>query len=121
MSPYGTSIHEIPPSAPSSPSAPTSDERIAALIAHGGTFFAWTLAPLLVFVLKRNDSKYVETQALQALLWSLAGTLLAAATCGLAIPFFMIFHGIAAWKSLEGEHYEYPLVGDLARTLLARR
>ena len=116
MSPYGTTLDDSPPKI-----GPTSNERLAAAIAHGGTFFAWTLAPLLVYLLKRSDSKYVEAQALQALLWSLAGTLLAAATCGLAIPFFMVFHGIATWKALEGEHYEYPLVGDLARTLLARR
>ena len=94
-------------------------DRIAAVIAHGGTFFAWFLAPALVYLLKRHDSRYVEFQALQALLWSLAGTIVAAATCGLAIPVFMVFHGIATYKTLCGEAYEYPFVGRIARNLLA--
>ena len=57
--------------------APNESERIAVLVAHGGTLFAWFLAPLLVYLVKRNDSRYVEFQALQSLLWSVAGTLIA--------------------------------------------
>jgi uncharacterized Tic20 family protein len=88
---------------------------LAASIAHLGTLVSWTLAPLLVYLLKRGDSKYVEFQSLQALLWSLAGTLVSIATCGLAIPVFMIWHVIAGAKSLDGQGYEYPFVGEIAR------
>jgi uncharacterized Tic20 family protein len=98
--------------------APTSSERFAALLAHGGTFVAWTLAPLLVYALKRGESKYVEFQALQAVLWSLAGTVVSLATCGLAIPFFMVWHAIALWKVSEGQAYEYPVVGAIARSFV---
>lgn len=97
---------------------PTSSERFAALLAHGGTFVAWTIAPLLVYVLKRNESKFVEFQALQALLWSLSGTVLSLATCGLAIPFLMVWHAIALWKVSEGVAYEYPVVGKIARSFV---
>ncbi len=97
---------------------PTSSERLAALLAHGGTFVAWTLAPLIVYALKRGESKYVEFQALQALLWSLAGTVVSLATCGLAIPFFMVWHAIALWKVSEGRAYEYPVVGAIARSFV---
>ena len=94
---------------------PSDGERLAASIAHLGTLVSWTLAPLLVYVLKRGDSKYVEFQALQALLWSLAGTAIAAATCGLAIPVFLVWHVIAGAKAIDGKEYEYPIVGELAR------
>jgi uncharacterized Tic20 family protein len=97
---------------------PTSSERLAALLAHGGTFVAWTLAPLIVYALKRGESKYVEFQALQALLWSLAGTIVSLATCGLAIPVFMVWHAIALWKVSEGHAYEYPVVGAIARSFV---
>jgi uncharacterized protein len=97
---------------------PTSGERIAVLIAHGGTAFAWLLAPLLVFLVKRGDSKYVEFHALQSLLWSLTGTLVSLATCGLAIPVFLVWHLYAAYKAYIGEEYEYPVVGDFARGLV---
>jgi uncharacterized Tic20 family protein len=95
----------------------TSNERIAAAIAHGGTCVAWFLAPLLVYLIERDRSAYASRQALQALLWSGFGTLVSLATCGLAIPVFMAFHIYAAVQVLEGKEYEYPLVGDLARKL----
>ncbi len=98
--------------------SPTSNERLAAVIAHAGTLVAWFLAPLLVYLLKRGDSRYVAFQSLQALLWSLAGTLVSLATCGLAIPVFMVWHVIAAVRTLDGREYEYPIVGKIARDLV---
>jgi uncharacterized membrane protein len=97
---------------------PTSTERLAVLIAHAGTVFAWFLAPLVVYLLKRNDSRYVEFHALQSLLWSLMGTLVALATCGLAIPIFPCWHLLAAYRAAEGVDYEYPIVGEIAHSLL---
>ena len=47
---------------------PTSHERIAAAIAHGGTCVAWFFAPLLVYMMERDRSSYVARQALQAYL-----------------------------------------------------
>jgi uncharacterized Tic20 family protein len=101
-----------------SSTSPTSSERFAVLVAHAGPIFAWFLAPLLVYLLKRGDSKYVEFHALQSLLWSLAGTLIALATCGFAIPIFLVWHVIAALKTADGRDYEYPVVGEIARGLL---
>lgn len=100
---------------------PTSNDRLAAAIAHGGTCFAWFLAPLIVYLLKKDDSRFVEQHAMQALLWSLVGTLVSAATCGLAVPLFLVVHVIAALKVLAGEDFEYPIIGDLARRLTERR
>lgn len=100
-------------------SSPTSSERMAAVVAHGGTLFAWFLAPLIVYVVARGDSRYVERQALSALAWSAFGTLVSLATCGLAIPVFMVFHVIAAIRAYEGGEYEYPIVTDFVRGWLA--
>jgi uncharacterized Tic20 family protein len=96
---------------------PSQNERIAAAIAHAGTCLAWFLAPLAVWLIERGRSPWVTHQALQALLWSGFGTIVSLATCGLAIPVFMVFHVYAAVRALDGEAYEYPLVGDLARKL----
>lgn len=98
-----------------------SSDRLAAVIAHGGTAFAWFLAPLVVYLIKRNDSRWAEFHALQALLWSLLGTVVSLATCGLAIPVFLVFHLIAAYKLFIGEDYTYPIVGDLARESVETR
>ena len=93
---------------------PSSPDRIALVIAHGGTVFAWFFAPLLVYLLKRDDRE-VACEALQSLLWSLLGTFVSLATCGLAIPIFLCWHVVAAIRALQGVRYEYPLVGDVAR------
>ncbi len=98
-------------------SSPTSNERLAAAIAHGGTCVAWFFAPLVVYLIEKDRSSYASRQALQALLWSGFGTLVSLATCGLAIPIFMGFHILAAVRALEGQDYEYPLIGDVVRKL----
>jgi uncharacterized Tic20 family protein len=99
---------------------PSRDERAAALIAHAGTLFAWFLAPLIVFLVKRRDSRYVAEQALASLLWSLAGTVTAALTFGIAIPIFLVVHLYAAYREYRGETFEYPIVSDFARGWLAK-
>jgi uncharacterized membrane protein len=95
--------------------ARTSNDRIAATIAHGGTAVAWFLAPLVVYLVLPRDSRWARYHALQSLLWSLLGTLVSLATCGLAIPVFLVWHVIAAIKTITHGDYEYPLVGDAAR------
>jgi len=92
-----------------------TEDRIALVLAHGGTCFAWLLAPLLVYLVKRESSPRVAYEALQALLWSLLGSLAALLTCGLAIPVFLVWHLIGAVRAFEGRTYEYPFVADLAR------
>ena len=95
-----------------------NNDRLAAIVAHAGTWFAWFLAPLLVWILRRGESRYAEFHALQALLWSIFGTVVSAVTCGVAIPVFLAFHIYAAWKVYKGEEYEYPIAGDLARGMM---
>jgi uncharacterized Tic20 family protein len=97
---------------------PNERERLAALLAHGGTLFAWFLAPLAIYLLKRGESRWVEHQALQSLLWSLSGTALALLTCGLAAPVFLVWHVVATVKILRGQDYDYPIVGDFSRGLV---
>ena len=108
----------LPPSTSISSSVPNND-RLAAFVAHLGTVFGWFLVPLVVYLLERGRSRYAAFHAMQALLWSLSGTVVSAATCGVAIPIFLAFHVYAALKILRGEEYEYPVVGEIARTLVA--
>ncbi len=102
-------------------SGSTGNDKLAVLIAHAGTFVAWFLAPLIVYLVKKDEAKHAEFHALQSLLWSALGTLVSLVTCGLAIPVFMVFHGIATWKTLSGEEYDYPLVGGFARNVVYGR
>jgi len=101
-------------------SSPTQSERTTAAIAHAGTCVAWFLAPLVVYLLERDRSAFVARQAMQALLWSVFGTLVTLATCGLAMPIFMGFHILAAVRVMEGHEFEYPLVTELWQRLRGR-
>jgi uncharacterized Tic20 family protein len=92
-----------------------NEDRLALVLAHGGTCFAWFLAPLVVYLLKRESSRRVAYESLQALLWSALGSIVAIATCGLAIPVFLVWHVLGAVRALEGRPFEYPLVADVAR------
>jgi uncharacterized protein len=49
----------------------TSDERTMAVLAHALQVVGWWIAPLIIFVIKR-DSKFVSFHALQALLLQIA-------------------------------------------------
>jgi uncharacterized membrane protein len=97
---------------------PTSNDRLAACIAHAGTVAAWFLAPLVVFLVLGRENRWARYQALQSLLWSLLGTIVSLATCGLAIPVFLVWHFIAAVKTMNDGDYEYPLVGEAAHRVV---
>ena len=99
----------------------TSNERLAATIAHAGTAVAWFLAPLVVFLVLPRESRWARYQALQSLLWSLLGTIVSLATCGLAIPVFLVWHLIAAVKTMTHDDYDYPLVGEAAHRVIYER
>jgi len=98
---------------------PSSTDRMLAVVAHLGTWVAWFLAPLAVYLVKRGESRFVEYQALQALLWSGLGTLTSIVTCGLALPVFLVVHIIAAIRTSEGREFDYPFVADLARSWMS--
>lgn len=99
----------------------TSNERVAATIAHAGTVVAWFLAPLVVYLVLPRESRWARYQALQSLLWSLLGTLVSLLTCGLAIPVFLLWHIIAAIKTTTDGDYQYPLVGESAQRAVYER
>ena len=48
---------------------PTSEEKVLAALAHGSVLFAWfgPIAPTILWVTQRNNSKYVRFHALQAM------------------------------------------------------
>ncbi|HRG95830.1 MAG TPA: hypothetical protein PLR99_06270 [Polyangiaceae bacterium] len=99
-------------------SGPSSDAWLVAL-AHFGACFAWFLAPLVVWLWARASAPRAAPRALAVLLWSGLGTLCAMATCGLAIPLFLLVHIWAGVQELRGQAFEYPVATELARRLSA--
>jgi uncharacterized Tic20 family protein len=108
---------------------PTHDDRNLALIAHlsgcvgvlAGGFIGF-LGPLIIYLMKKDTSPYVESQAKEALnfqitllLISVACALVVAASCGMLFPLLfapmilqVTFSVIAAMAVRDGSHYRYP-------------
>lgn len=115
-----------------------ADERTWAVGAHLASVAGWIgipmghiLAPLLVWLIKRDESEYARIQALESLnfqismtIYAFAAGLLAATIIGLviAIPVFIaiilgdvIFTIIGALAASRGESYRYPMTIRLLR------
>jgi uncharacterized Tic20 family protein len=109
-----------------------SDDQLLALLAYLLTFVASLIAPLIIYLVKMNESRYVRFHAAQSLnmgitavIYSFSGVLigivLAIATHGLAlillIPLFiafvvahLVYLIIAAVAANRGELYRVPTV-----------
>lgn len=116
----------------------TQDDRLWAMLSYLLAFIASFIAPLIIYLVKKDSSRYVAFHALQSLLLHAAAAVVgiacfvAAAVFGmlgplvlLAIPLFlvqlavgiglMVLLIVAAIKSFGGEWYEIPYVGRIAR------
>jgi uncharacterized Tic20 family protein len=111
MQPTGLPVPvKMPPAA-----APTSDEKTWALLAHLLNLAFPLLAPLVIYLVKKDTSKYVAFHALEATWLGVAGLVITMVTCGVGWVVMAIFAIIAAVKVGSGEYYEMPLAGKLAR------
>ena len=99
---------------------PTQDEKNIAMLAHLLTFVAPFLAPLIIYVLKKNDSQFIAAHAKESLNFHLTlivifiismililvliGILLLC-LIGLATTVLVI---VASIRASEGRLYKYP-------------
>lgn len=118
------------PERPASPLQLTSDERTWALAAHALTFVeGGILGPLVVYMIKKDESDFVAFHALQSLLFGLLFTMitvvvvmpLTVCTFGFGAfllffiaPVYLGFELYAVIKANEGEWYMLPIVGQMA-------
>ena len=84
--------------------APTSDEKTFALLAHVLGIFLGFMAPLVIFLIKR-ESKFVSFHALQSLVWHIIYLIVVFA--GL---FFFVLSLIATVGSAHAGRTEAPLL-----------
>jgi uncharacterized Tic20 family protein len=121
-------MNESKPAAPGAPGAPpTPDERTWGMIAHLSAFvgllvpFGNIIAPLVIWLARRDGSQFVEIEAKEALNFNIS-VALAAIVCalltlaavgillGLALfVTWLVMTIIAAIKASEGIGYRYPI------------
>lgn len=107
------------------------DEKLLAVLGHA---LGMIIVPLVVYLVKKDQSPYLAKQAKSALVWQAAASValtlagmvisaLAAATFGLGSLLFLLvppaglvafcFGLYAAYKCWNEEEYEYPLIAPL--------
>jgi hypothetical protein len=100
--------------------SPSNDDKNIATITHlGGTVFSFVPA-LIVWVLKKDDSEYIATQAKEALnfqitvllayfiAWILVWILIGFAFLGIIWLANIVLCIVAAISTSKGETYRYP-------------
>ena len=129
-------MNEAHPDSGSTPAAtgnPTQDERTWGMIAHLSTFTGFivplgsVIAPLVVWLLKRDQSAFVADQGKEALNFNIS-VLGAALICALLIfvfigillgvalfIFWLTLTIVAAIKANEGVRYRYPFAVRLVK------
>ncbi len=122
-----------PPRAKGAYRGRTREDRTFAVLAHISGLIASFVGPLVIWMLKREESAYVDDQGCEALNFQitiLAVILLLLSVTGITCGFGVIITGplvialslanvvfsiIAAVKANEGEPYRYPLNARIVR------
>ncbi|QBI53307.1 DUF4870 domain-containing protein [Streptomonospora litoralis] len=100
--------------------APSADDRTMALVAHLGGLLTGFLLPLILFLVKKEESPFVRDQAAQAfnfqitmligyvISWVLMFVIIGLLTILVVFACAVIFAIIAAVAANKGEWYRYP-------------
>jgi uncharacterized Tic20 family protein len=122
-----------PISTPATTGLPTQDERTWGMLAHLAAFafficpFGNVVGPLVVWLVKRDQSAFVADQGKEALNFNIS-VLLAALVCGVLVLilvgillgvalfiFWLAMTIVAAIKASEGARYRYPFTLRLVK------
>ena len=107
--------------------SPTPDDKTMAMLAYILGIFTGFAGPLVLWLLKKDQSKFVAFHALQALLLHAAvtiGYILGVVTSFLLVGFFilpvvgilgLVFSILAGLAANKGDWYDIPILGPIAR------
>ncbi|MBN2584060.1 MAG: DUF4870 domain-containing protein [Planctomycetes bacterium] len=93
----------------------TPDEKTMGMLCHlsalAGLFtgLGFILGPVLVWVLKKDSSRYVNVQGKEAVNFWISILIYSLVTCGIAVIFGIIMAIIASIKANDKIIYRYPL------------
>ena len=97
---------------------PTSDERTLAILSHVLTLFFWIIPPLIIYLLKKDESPFVAEHAKESMNFhitmAIAGLLLFVTIVGILLLWaigviVLVLVIVATIKASENKMYRYPL------------
>ena len=103
------------------PGAPTNEERTVAMLAHLITFMSSFIGPLVIYLVKKDESAFVGDQAkevlnfhLSVLIYAVVGFLSCFILIGFALlpalgVFVLVTTIMGALAAYEGRPFRYPL------------
>lgn len=103
------------------PDRPTDEERVVAMLAHLITFMSSFIGPLVIYLVKKDESAFVADQAKEVLNFHISALIyavLAVLSCFIAIGFELvpalgvfvfIVTILGAIRAYEGKAFRYPL------------
>lgn len=103
---------DVPPSVP-----PTQDEKTLGLLAHVITFISAFLGPLIIFLVKKDESEFVSHHAKESLNFQITMALICILLFITVIGILLIWIVgiidlvlviVATIKASEGKLYKYP-------------
>ena len=98
-------------------STPTSDERTMAILSHILCLVAWLFAPLIIYLVKKDESSYVAAHAKEALNFQITvmivAIILIITVIGILLLWVLgiistVLIIIATIKASENKLYRYP-------------
>jgi len=97
---------------------PTSEERTLAILCHVLTIFFWLFPPLIIYLIKKDESAYVKEHAREALNFQITigivSVVLALTIVGILLIWVvwivaLVLIIIASIKASDNKIYRYPL------------
>ena len=120
---------DVPPTAPYSvdPTGITQDDRTMAMLANLLAIVTGFLGPLIIYLIKKDQSKFVAYHSFQAMIFHIGLNILAfvlgvTVILAVAAPLVwvvgVVFAVIAGMAANRGEWYELPVAGKFTRQQL---
>lgn len=99
--------------APKKKKGPSDEELQMAMFCHVGTLVGGFVVPLIIWMMKKDQSPYIARHGKEALNFSISIALYYLVTCGCAVfilgPFAIYWCIMAGLDAGKGEFYAYPL------------
>lgn len=100
------------------PYTPTNDERTLAILCHVLTIFFWIFPPLIIYLIKKDESKFIAEHAKESLnfqiTFGIVAIVLIITIIGILLLWILgivvlILVIMASIKASENKIYRYPL------------
>lgn len=91
----------------------TDDEKQMAMFCHFGNLIGGFVVPLVIWMMKKEESRFVDRHGKEALNFSISMLIYVLVTCGclglILAPFSIYWCIMAGLAANKGEYYQYPM------------